>query len=217
MNDVLSAAARGKVTLEPLWAARWIEADEGVDRLETRLMAPKVRGLLMGLTSREHRVIAMRYGISCAEKTLAEVGSAIGLSPERVRQIEGRAIRKLRRVAVAARWQDTPARRVRAAPAPRKATPRPVAPAPERQTWSASESWQLFFCKVSASLSGGTMSKFRVVGEPRYSGYVFPFAGFKYGSATSPFEAGNVAWVEANLPRYRRDRLFFTHDVVRWD
>jgi len=45
-------------------------------------------------------VLQLRYGLSDGEpRTLAEVGDLLGISRERVRQIENEALRKLRRIA----------------------------------------------------------------------------------------------------------------------
>jgi RNA polymerase primary sigma factor len=52
---------------------------------------------LEALTDRERFVIQQRFGIGCErERTLAEVADALGVSLERVRQIQMRAIQKLR-------------------------------------------------------------------------------------------------------------------------
>ena len=56
------------------------------------------------LTEQERNVICLRYGLSNSKPcTLEEVGSAFNLSRERVRQIQSRAMRKLRRPHVAER------------------------------------------------------------------------------------------------------------------
>ncbi|WP_253188468.1 RNA polymerase sigma factor, RpoD/SigA family [Leptolyngbya sp. 'hensonii'] len=56
------------------------------------------------LTQREQDIIALRYGLTTGEPcTLEEVGGIFNLSRERVRQIQTRAMRKLRRPQVAAR------------------------------------------------------------------------------------------------------------------
>jgi RNA polymerase primary sigma factor len=52
---------------------------------------------LAALTAREERVIRMRFGIGTgAARTLAEVGDQFSVSRERVRQIEAKALRKLK-------------------------------------------------------------------------------------------------------------------------
>jgi RNA polymerase sigma factor (RpoD-like family) len=56
------------------------------------------------LTERERDIIALRYGLTTGEThTLEEVGGIFNLSRERVRQIQTKAMRKLRRPQVAAR------------------------------------------------------------------------------------------------------------------
>jgi RNA polymerase primary sigma factor len=52
---------------------------------------------LASLSAREERVIRMRFGIGMsADQTLAEVGQQFSVSRERIRQIEAKALRKLK-------------------------------------------------------------------------------------------------------------------------
>jgi len=52
---------------------------------------------LQTLTTREEKVLRLRFGIGCQQShTLREIGNDFGISPERVRQIEAKAFRKLR-------------------------------------------------------------------------------------------------------------------------
>ncbi len=55
-----------------------------------------VRFLLRGITEREAEVLRLRGGIDCEEHTLDEIGQKFGVSRERVRQIEEKALKKLR-------------------------------------------------------------------------------------------------------------------------
>jgi RNA polymerase sigma factor (sigma-70 family) len=56
------------------------------------------------LTPREKDVISLRYGLTTSEPcTLEEVGCLFNLSRERVRQIQSKAMRKLRRPHIAKR------------------------------------------------------------------------------------------------------------------
>ena len=71
----------------------WNESAESIDKTE---LEKTVDSLLSNLSEREARVIRLRYGIG--EKsplTLEEVGNIFGITRERVRQIEGKAMRKL--------------------------------------------------------------------------------------------------------------------------
>ncbi len=68
------------------------------DETITREMALRIEDALAPLTEREQEVLRLRFGLSVdREYTLAEVGRRLGLSRERVRQIETRAVAKLRR------------------------------------------------------------------------------------------------------------------------
>lgn len=59
----------------------------------------QVRALLGSLNARERMILRARYGLDGQEQSLREVGERIGLSGERVRQIENRALGKLRAAA----------------------------------------------------------------------------------------------------------------------
>ena len=60
-----------------------------------------IRKLLAGLTPKEEAVIRLRFGIgTLREHTLEEVGEAIGLTRERVRQIEVKALSRLKNPAL---------------------------------------------------------------------------------------------------------------------
>jgi RNA polymerase primary sigma factor len=53
--------------------------------------------VLQSLTPREEQVIRMRFGIGDgSEHTLEEVGQRFSVTRERIRQIEAKALRKLR-------------------------------------------------------------------------------------------------------------------------
>ena len=55
------------------------------------------RNMLDGLTEHEAKVLRMRFGIDMnTDHTLEEVGKHFDVSPERIRQIEAKALRKLR-------------------------------------------------------------------------------------------------------------------------
>ena len=55
------------------------------------------RDVLGGLTAREAKVLRMRFGIDMnTDHTLEEVGKQFDVTRERIRQIEAKALRKLR-------------------------------------------------------------------------------------------------------------------------
>ncbi len=64
---------------------------------ENGLLREQVHEALLTLTPRERRVIECRYGLhGDSEATLTAIGREIGLTRERIRQIEASALRKLR-------------------------------------------------------------------------------------------------------------------------
>ena len=68
-----------------------IEATTNINLTET------VRDVLAGLTPREAKVLRMRFGIDMnTDHTLEEVGKQFDVTRERIRQIEAKALRKLR-------------------------------------------------------------------------------------------------------------------------
>ena len=76
-------------------------ADENATNLELaaeqRLLADQIRDTLLTLTPRERRVIERRFGLTDDnDETLTAIGREIGVTRERIRQIESTALRKLR-------------------------------------------------------------------------------------------------------------------------
>jgi RNA polymerase primary sigma factor len=62
-----------------------------------RLLQEKLEDVLSTLTPREARILRLRFGLQNGRSyTLEEVGKKFGLTRERIRQIEGQALRKLR-------------------------------------------------------------------------------------------------------------------------
>ncbi len=84
---------------EQLSAEDLTEAPPSVERLiELQLEHEKVDRLLRSLGQREEQILRIRYGFyDGIARTLAQTGDHFGISRERVRQIEARALDKLRR------------------------------------------------------------------------------------------------------------------------
>jgi RNA polymerase primary sigma factor len=73
------------------------EATSPVDAALLSVLRLEVEDILDTLTPRERRVLQLRFGlIDAHERTLGEVGQRLGLTRERIRQIEVKALRKLR-------------------------------------------------------------------------------------------------------------------------
>ena len=78
-----------------------VVADENATNLESaaehRLLADRIRDALLTLTPRERRVIERRFGLGDdQDESLSAIGREIGVTRERIRQIESTALRKLR-------------------------------------------------------------------------------------------------------------------------
>ena len=60
-------------------------------------LAEQTRKVLATLTPREEKVLRMRFGIGMnTDHTLEEVGQQFSVTRERIRQIEAKALRKLK-------------------------------------------------------------------------------------------------------------------------
>ena len=72
-----------------------------------RRMRDAVKGMLGRLDDRERRIIISRFGLDgVGEQTLEQLGRELGVTKERVRQLEARAQSKLRKIAVEERVEQ---------------------------------------------------------------------------------------------------------------
>jgi len=79
----------GELLVDPL-------ATDAYEQLLDHSEIEQVRALLGSLNDRERMILRARYGLDGPEQSLRAVGERTGLSAERVRQIEQRALGKLR-------------------------------------------------------------------------------------------------------------------------
>ena len=71
------------------------------------LLKEQVRDVLDSLTPRERKVLELRFGLEDGRsRTLEEVGKDFGVTRERIRQIEAKALRKLKHPTRARKLKD---------------------------------------------------------------------------------------------------------------
>jgi len=72
-----------------------IEAVE--EKVDRELLKERVGEILLGLEDREREILKLRFGIDDGiSRTLSDIASMYGVSRERVRQVEAKALRKMR-------------------------------------------------------------------------------------------------------------------------
>ena len=83
------------------------EAGIPVDEAGRQLLRRELMSVLKSLTPREERVITLRFGLDDGQpRTLEELGKEFNVTRERIRQIEAKALRKLRHPSRAKRLRD---------------------------------------------------------------------------------------------------------------
>ena len=77
-----------------------VHSDQPDESTAKRLRSAELAAALLHLNPRMQRVLSLRFGLEDGKpQTLEEVGAGLGITRERVRQLEARALRELRTVA----------------------------------------------------------------------------------------------------------------------
>ena len=77
------------------------------DAASRKMLKEQVDDVLLSLSDRERAVLNMRFGLDDGRaRTLEEVGREFGVTRERIRQIEAKALRKLRHPSRAKKLKD---------------------------------------------------------------------------------------------------------------
>jgi RNA polymerase primary sigma factor len=72
-------------------------ASEALDEMSQQELRDQIDGMLSTINVRQRRVIECRFGLRDGQsRTLEEIGDQFGVTRERIRQIEGEALRRLR-------------------------------------------------------------------------------------------------------------------------
>lgn len=83
-----------ETSLNDLIISKYESLDDMISRIFLRL---EIEGIMKSLSPKEEKVLKIRVGLSDGQpRTLEEVGRELNVTRERVRQIEGTAVRKLR-------------------------------------------------------------------------------------------------------------------------
>ena len=87
-GQAAEGATVGELLVDP-------EAEEPYESAPDRILVAEVPRLLAGLTDRQRGVVCARFGIGAPQQTLREVAGTLGVSAERVRQIEQTALEQM--------------------------------------------------------------------------------------------------------------------------
>jgi RNA polymerase sigma factor (sigma-70 family) len=88
-DEAAGGAMLGDMLMDPA-------AERDFTNVLDQMEIEEVRDLADTLGDREQRVLREHYGLGCPSRTLREIGEDLGVSAERVRQIEERALATLR-------------------------------------------------------------------------------------------------------------------------
>ena len=89
-----------------------VNSETPEESTSARLRAKELANVLSHLNPRMRRVLALRFGLDGeTAQTLEEVGVGLGITCERVRQLESRALRELRTAAPASSYICAPNKR----------------------------------------------------------------------------------------------------------
>ncbi len=106
LDDEIGETGDGEDFVDMLRDADAVVPEEAA---ETAMLREEVRDALDELSEREQEVVKLRYGLHGGKAhTLQELGAHFKVSRERVRQIEGQALRKLRKGGLAQAVRNNP-------------------------------------------------------------------------------------------------------------
>ncbi len=90
-NDIMVGSMLGSISPNTI-----ISDEDAMQTIHSKMLREVVAEALKTLTPREEAVLKLRYGFDGPEQTLEQVGNRYNITRERIRQIEAKALRKLR-------------------------------------------------------------------------------------------------------------------------
>lgn len=73
-----------------------VSDEDALQAIYDKMLSEAIADILKSLTPREEAILKLRYGFDGPEQTLEQVGNKYNITRERIRQIETKALRKLR-------------------------------------------------------------------------------------------------------------------------
>lgn len=96
LTSVFDSNSKAKLFDRNLSEETILSDEDALSTVQKNALKEEVASVLSKLTPKEERVLRLRYGFDGHERTLEEVGAEFNVTRERIRQIEGKALRKLR-------------------------------------------------------------------------------------------------------------------------
>ena len=90
-DDVMVGSMLGSISPDIV-----VSDEDALQAMHDKILGEVVADALKKLTPREEEILKLRYGFDGPEQTLEQVGSRYNITRERIRQIEAKALRKLR-------------------------------------------------------------------------------------------------------------------------
>lgn len=90
-NDIIVDSILGSISSDTI-----ISDENALQAIHNKMLSEIVADALKSLTPREEAILKLRYGFDGPEQTLEQVGNKYNITRERIRQIEAKALRKLR-------------------------------------------------------------------------------------------------------------------------
>ena len=103
-NDVMRLSTNE--SLDTINEVSPVTVDNCLEEFKRQNLKEAVSLILSSLTPREERVLRLRFGLNTEEHTLEEVGVKFSLTRDRIRQIEAKALRKLKHPSLSKELKD---------------------------------------------------------------------------------------------------------------